>query len=149
MARRLQREMEEIQGDPLDWASVEIVDNNLFFWSCQLQGPEESPFENGWFTLHLNLPNEYPFKHPEVQFQTKMFHPNIDKDGKICTHVLGDNWSPQIKIKEVLLIVRQMLREPSLENPLDEEAAIMYRNNRPEFEKKVKALVKQHAQRRN
>jgi len=137
-----------MQSDPLPWAEVEIIENNLFLWQCLLQGPENTPFKKGWFTMHLKIPSEYPFKHPEIQFQTKVFHPNVDKDGNICQLVLGENWSPQIKLREVLLIIRHMLEEPSLESPLDEEAAALFRNNRTDYDKRVKQYVKQYAIRR-
>jgi len=42
-----------------------------------------------------------------------------------------------------------MLGEPTLDSPLNEEAAVLFRNNRSEYDKKVKNMVKQHAQKKN
>jgi len=62
---------------------------------------ENSPYEKGVFTIDLAIPPEYPFKPPKATFVTKTYHPNIlGKDGSICQQVLGDNWSPQLKIHE-------------------------------------------------
>jgi len=110
-----------------------------------LLGPEDTPFQGGRFSMTLKIPNEYPFKPPDVNIGTKVFHPNVDKDGNICSKVLGDNWSPQIKLREVLLIIRQMFVEPSLESPLDEEAAQLYRNDRNQYNNKVRDYVRQYA----
>jgi len=143
--RRLQRELEELSNSPLDWATCSPVDNNLFLWDCVIQGPQDTPYAGGRFHMVLKVPNEYPFKPPDVNITTKVFHPNVNKDGDICARVLGENWSPQIKLKEVLLIIRQMFAEPSIESPLDEEAAQLFRTDRDAFNERVRDTVNRFA----
>ena len=45
-------------------------------------------YVGGLFRLELFLPGEYPMGPPKVRFLTKIYHPNIDRLGRICLDIL-------------------------------------------------------------
>lgn len=64
------------------------VEDNLLLWTALIEGPEKSVWDGGVFYLKLRFTDDYPFKAPRVNFMSKMFHPNVYNDGRICLDML-------------------------------------------------------------
>lgn len=48
----------------------------------------------GVFKLELFLTDDYPMVPPKIRFLTQIYHPNVDKLGRICLDVLKSTWLP-------------------------------------------------------
>ena len=83
-AKRIQKELAAFLADPPPGCSVLQMGDYLSRWQVKVQGPPESSFEGGNFTLLVTFPPDYPFKPPKVKFETRIFHPNINQSGDIC-----------------------------------------------------------------
>ena len=62
--------------------------------------------------------------------------------GEVCPEVFFPNWSPTMNVRLVLSNVREVLKNPVVETPLEAELAELFANDRPKFDQ----LVKDHVQ---
>ncbi|KAI0133475.1 ubiquitin-conjugating enzyme [Xylariales sp. AK1849] len=113
----------------------------------RFKGPTETPFENGIWKVHVELPDQYPYKSPSIGFVNRIFHPNIDElSGSVCLDVINQTWSPMfdmINIFEVFL--PQLLRYPNPSDPLNGEAAALLMREPKSYDAKVKEYVTKYA----
>merc|ERR1719389_749463 len=107
-------------------------------------GPVQSPYEGGAFKLELFLPEEYPMAAPKVLFRTRIYHPNIDKLGRICLDILKDKWSPALQIRAVLLSIQSLISAPNVDDPLDESIADHWKNDINGAHKTAREWTMQH-----
>ena len=95
--KRILKEMQELSNDAnANISAGPVDDDNIFAWSATMIGPKDSPYEDGIFLLKINFPNNYPFKPPQITFDTKIFHPNISSSGSICLDILQNHFVPHI-----------------------------------------------------
>jgi ubiquitin-conjugating enzyme E2 A len=99
-------------------------------WTAVMIGPKDTIWEEGTFKLTLKFTDEYPNKPPQINFTTKMFHPNIYNDGSICLDILKNQWSPIYDVWAVLTSIRSLLSDPNPNSPANNEAAQLFTENR-------------------
>jgi len=119
--------------------------DNLRYFNVAIEGPQDSPYQQGVFQLELFLPAEYPMAPPKVRFLTRIYHPNVDKLGRICLDILKDKWSPALQIRTVLLSIQALLSAPNPDDPLDNGVADMWKNNEAQALKNAREWTQNHA----
>lgn len=145
-ARRILKEMKDMEASPVDNCTAGPVDpNNIYNWKGTIIGPEKSPYEGGLFQLEIVFPMEYPFKPPKVIFLTKVYHPNINSAGGICLDILKDAWVPSLTIGKVLLSISSLLTDANPKDPLVPEIAELYVRNRAEFDRIARQYTLEYA----
>ena len=143
--KRLEKELLIFKNKPIEDVSAFAKNNNLTEWNCTIKGPEKTPYENGTFHLKLKIPSDYPFKPPNLVFTTKIYHPNVSLDGKICLDILNNAWTAGIFIQKLLLMVISFLNEPNPEHGFNQEALNLYNLNKDVYNKKVKEWTQKYA----
>lgn len=131
--KRLSREIEAINKEPIDNVSVSVNDD-LMCWTAIIIGPNGTPYENGLFKINIYFTDEYPLKPPILKFKTPIYHPNINStSGAICIDILKNNWSPALSIQKVLLSIVSLLNEPNPDDPLVPSIANIYKTDIEQF----------------
>jgi ubiquitin-conjugating enzyme (huntingtin interacting protein 2) len=97
---------------------IEVLENNIQHLRGYIRGPAESPYSNSNFVLDIQIPDQYPFKPPNVKFMTRLWHPNVSSaTGAICLDILKDNWAASMTLRTVLLSIQALLTLPEPKDP--------------------------------
>ncbi|KAJ0161373.1 Ubiquitin-conjugating enzyme E2 8 [Colletotrichum tanaceti] len=136
-----------VKQDPIDRHPPTLTIKHRQEFYVRFKGPTETPFEGGVWKVHVELPDQYPYKSPSIGFVNRIFHPNIDElSGSVCLDVINQTWSPMfdmINIFEVFL--PQLLRYPNPTDPLNGEAAALMIREPKSYDAKVKEYVQKYA----
>ncbi|KII65110.1 Ubiquitin-conjugating enzyme E2 N [Thelohanellus kitauei] len=123
------QETQNLTKDKLTGITVAVEETNRRLFHVKIEGPVDSPFEGGIFDVDLFLPENYPIEPPKVKFLTPIYHPNIDKIGRVCLDILKEKWSPALQINTVLLSLQALISSPNPDDPLDNEIANHWNEN--------------------
>lgn len=142
---RILKETQRLAQDPVVGIYAEPNEKNFRHFFVKLAGPEDSLYAGGLFECELFLPDEYPMVAPKVLFRTKIYHPNIDKLGRICLDILKNKWSPALQIRAVLLSIQALMSAANLDDPLDEAIADHFKSDPEGAGKKAREWTQQYA----
>jgi len=92
---------------------------------------------------------DYPNKPPVCKFKMvgntnkPLFHPNVYPSGKICLSLLDADkaWKPSLTIKHLLIGIQTLLDDPNNADPAQEEPYRAFKNDKKEYEARVKQQV--------
>lgn len=84
--------------------------------------------------VHFNITKK-------VRFLSKIFHPNVYGDGKICLDILQNQWSPIYDIVAILTSIQSLLSDPNPASPANSEASTLFEADRREYNRRVRAVV--------
>lgn len=143
---RLTKELKGFQTSPPDLCSANLVShNNIKLWNAIIIGPKDTVYENGVFNLQLKFTDDYPLVPPRVKFITRIYHPNINKNGRICLDILKKEWSPALSVRTILLSICSLLAEPNPDDPLVPDIGRLYLNRREIFNQNALEYTKRYA----
>jgi len=145
LPKRIRIEIEKLEADKAPGISIVPDEFNYRYFHVEIAGPDGSPYEGGVFKLEIFLDSSYPMKPPKCRFVTRIYHPNVDKVGRICLDVLKDRWTPALTVSRVCLSIQILMQEPNPDDPLDNQVAEQWKTNIKEAHAKAREITKQHA----
>jgi len=140
-SKRIQKELAAMLNDPPPGCTLLQMGDDIFRWYVEIQGPPDSPFEGGTYTLLVTFPSSYPFKPPRVKFETRIFHPNINQAGDICLDTISSQWAPSISMAQVFMSIVALLSDPNPSDPINWEAARVLREDPDNYNRMVRDMV--------
>ncbi len=137
------RDFKRLQKDAPAGIQAAPLDNNVMAWQAVIFGPDDTAWEGGTFKLLLEFTEEYPNKPPAVKFLSKIFHPNVYGDGKICLDILQNQWSPIYDIAAILTSIQSLLSDPNPQSPANSEASTLFESDKREYHRRVRKVVEE------
>ena len=103
--------------------------------------PDEGYYQGGTFVFTFSISPLYPHEAPKVKCKTKVYHPNIDLEGNVCLNILREDWKPVLNINTIVYGLHHLFTNPNHEDPLNNDAAAVLRDNPKVFEGNVKRAM--------
>ena len=121
----------------------------MYKWQATIIGPKDTPYYEGEFFINIEYPRDYPRRSPKFVMITRIFHPNINREGRICCYVFnrdGDNyWKDNYDIRYAISSIIESMKNPIIECHCSPEIRNLYLTDRIKFESKAKEYTKKYA----
>lgn len=143
--RQVCKELSDLTSDPPEGIKVFPNEEDITEIQASIEGPAGTPYAGGHFRMKLVLGKNFPSEPPKGYFLTKIFHPNVAKNGEICVNTLKKDWKAELGIKHVLLTVKCLLIVPNPESALNEEAGKMLLEQYDDYSMRARLFTDIHA----
>ena len=139
---KLRKDLQDILKNPNPEYSVQLVEERLFHWRVTFKGPEETPYEGGYFDMSLIAEGDFPSNPPDCRFYIPVVpHCNISAHGSVCHSVLGRNWNPTNSLKLVLDCIYGLFLTPEPDDPLQMILASLMHTEPETYETTIREVV--------
>jgi len=127
-----------VDKSPVDDPSSSVIIGRIL--------PNSDIYNQAAFQIEIKLTQDYPFKPPEIRFLTPIYHPSVDKDGKICVDIINGEgkYNATTPLINIVKAITDLIDHPQVDHSLNADIGAEYVSNRAEFDRKALASVKQH-----
>jgi len=111
---RLRQDYLRLKRDPIPYVSAEPLSSDILEWHYVVTGPENTPYEGGYYHGKLVFPGDFPFKPPAIY----MITPNgrFKTNRKLCLSISDfhpDTWNPAWSVSTILTGLLSFMLEKS------------------------------------
>jgi ubiquitin-conjugating enzyme E2 Z len=122
--KRIILDIKDIQKDEIPNIYFKINEDNIQYGYACIIGPENTPYQYGYYLFEFYFTEQYPYEPPKVKYYTNdgvtRFNPNFYRNGKVCLSILntweGEKWSSCQSLRSVLLTLQMTMNETPLLN---------------------------------
>eukprot|EP00270_Netrium_digitus_P020054 TRINITY_DN811_c0_g1_i1.p1 TRINITY_DN811_c0_g1~~TRINITY_DN811_c0_g1_i1.p1 ORF type:complete len:184 (-),score=19.13 TRINITY_DN811_c0_g1_i1:182-733(-) len=134
---RVQKDISELNLAKTTSIAFPQGKDNLLYFEITIR-PDEGFYTGGTFVFSFQIPQVYPHEAPKVKCKTKVYHPNIDLEGNVCLNILREDWKPVLSVNSIVYGIQFLFLDPNPDDPLNQEAAEVLRDNPRQFEQNVR-----------
>jgi ubiquitin-protein ligase len=95
--------------------------------------------------LYIEMGAEYPMFAPAARFITPIYHPNINRHGRICHSILDRNWTVDTSNSDLINNIYSLLLMPEFSDPINTVVTLNYYGNEVQFKEEAQKHVQKHA----
>lgn len=111
---RLRQDYLRLKRDPVPFISAEPLPRLMLEWHFVVEGPNDSPYNGGFYHGKLLFPKEFPFKPPAIIMQT----PNgrFETNRRLCLSISDfhpESWNPSWSVSTILTGLLSFMLENS------------------------------------
>uniref|UniRef100_A0A5F8GSB4 Ubiquitin conjugating enzyme E2 L6 n=1 Tax=Monodelphis domestica TaxID=13616 RepID=A0A5F8GSB4_MONDO len=97
---RAAKELEMLQDNlPAYLQDLCSEGSNVLIWNATLL-PDLEPYNLRAFRFRITFPRNYPYKPPQLNFVTSIYHPQVTENGEVCLPSLHSNWKAHTTIHQ-------------------------------------------------
>lgn len=137
--KRVLSDVKQIMRNPLHDNGIYYKhdDENALIGYAMIVGPEDTPYQYGYYLFEISFPVDYPHSPLSFAFKTAdgetRFHPNFYRSGKCCVSILntwkGEQWTSCQTLSSVLLTISSLFdANPILNEPGVSRSHADYKN---------------------
>ena len=143
--RKLVKEINQLRTEPPEGIRVTTNEENMLDVTGIIAGPEGTPYAGGYFHVRFTFTDEFPAAPPRATMLTRIFHPNVSRQGEICVNTLKKDWKPTYGLGHILVTIKCLLIYPNPESALDEESGKLLLEDWDEFCGRARMWTSVHA----
>jgi ubiquitin-conjugating enzyme E2 M len=136
---RIQKDIAELDGGKV--ATIDFPNTNDLTSFNVTVSPDSGCWSGAKYLFNFTIPAAYPHEPPKVVCKNKIYHPNINLEGAVCLNILREDWKPVLDINAVIYGLIYLFYEPNPDDPLNREAADLFRNDKTQFARLVKRTL--------
>jgi len=111
---RLRQDYLRLKKDPIPYVIAEPVPSDILEWHYVVSGPENTPYDGGYYHGKLVFPRDFPFKPPAIYMITPNGRFRTNK--KLCLSISDfhpDTWNPAWSVSTILTGLLSFMLEKS------------------------------------
>jgi len=122
--RSIKKEIELLRSSLPSGITMKGFEDRMDLFSAMIEGPKNTPYEDGLFFFDFQLGPDYPSDPPTcnyISYCSDKLNPNLYEDGKVCVSLLGtwngkgtETWTPDSNLLQLLVSIQGLIlvREP-------------------------------------